>query len=561
MRLRGRVTLVRLLRRFGRLAAVFFCVGAALLILAIVLPPRQPVPVPHSTPSISNAVWTKPDADEFFDDSRIHEFRFAIAGEDWWQRILDSATTREDVEADLEFDGVLYPRVGLRIKGSSSAMVQSDKKPFNLKMNAFRDGQTLYGLTTLNFNNGAYDPTLTRERIAGEIFRHYLPSPRMAYARVFLNGEYRGIYVVVEQINRTMLRQWFTDASGSRFKGDAPAGTRLGSSRLNWLGDSVDDYKDNYELKSTDDPAAWQRLIRLIDDLNHTTGPEFEETIERRIDVDRALWYVAVDNLVVNLDDYVGAGHNYYLYFDRAANDRASILPWDLNESFGVHGPRRDPALLSPLHHETVQNRPLSYRLLSVPRWRALYLAHYRTLLRRWFDWDRVIGPLHDSFQAKIRADVERDGNYLFSMTRFEDLATDACSWMGHRIPPLEKFVRERQAFLHQHPDLSRSGPTIRDVQATGRDDIDRSATLSITARVLSTAGVRAVTLRLEREGLFRDLPMERVDGDSYRATLAPSGDTSVVRYYILATDSEGRVEVAPEDAEYRVFELRLTAD
>jgi hypothetical protein len=550
MKIRHHRTSARLFRRIDRVT-VAFCVGAFFLALNFFLPARRSDPPP------SNATPSSAESNALFDGSRVRDFRFTIDGQDWWDRVLETAKTGDNLEADLEVDGALYPRVGLRIKGSSSAMVRSIKKPFNLKMNAFRDGQTLYGCTTLNFNNGAYDPTLTREKISYEIFRHYIPTPRSTYARVHLNGEYWGIYLLVEQINRSMLQQWFANADGPRFKGDAPDGTSLGSSQLNWLGDSVADYESNYELKTSAVAGAWERLISLIDNLNHTTDNAFQETIENRIHVDRALWYMALNNIVVNTDDYVGAGHNYYLYFD-PADQRMNILPWDLNESFGVHGPRQDPSRLSPFYHEDSSNHPLSQRLLAVPRWRALYLAHLRTLARRWLDWDQVLGPLHYSYHESIRADVERDDNYLFSMERFDDRPTQFYTWMGHRIPPLEAFIRTRKTYLYQHEELARTGPLIQDVRIPSSITARTDSRISITARVSANVGVQSVVVRVERGSRFYDRPMKNTDGNIFEAWLTAPNDADTLRYYILATDTEGTVEVAPEEAEHRVFEYAL---
>ncbi|PKM79062.1 MAG: hypothetical protein CVU88_07740, partial [Firmicutes bacterium HGW-Firmicutes-13] len=55
--------------------------------------------------------------------------------------------------------------------------------------------------------------------------------------------------------------------------------------------------------------------------------------IEKYLDVDAALRYIAVSTALANFDSYQGSlGHNYYLY---EQNGVFTILPWDLNMSFG----------------------------------------------------------------------------------------------------------------------------------------------------------------------------------------------------------------------------------
>lgn len=359
-----------------------------------------------------------------------------------------------------------------------------------------------------------------------------------------------------------MLREWFTNDKGPRFKGDAPTGTSLRSSRLNWLGDSAEDYEENYELKTRKSDGSWNHLIHTIDTLNYTADNVFEESVRKCIHVDRALWYMALNNLVVNTDAYVGAGHNYYLYFDPATDYRMNILPWDLNESFGVHGPRINPEQLSPFAHENASNHPLSERLLAVPKWRALYLAHYRTLVRTWFDWDRVLEPLHRSYQERIREDVEQDDNYLFSREQFLDRPEHAYDWMGHRIPPLEHLIVKRQKYLREHEKMWQSGPTIKEVQGNVLDTEAPSSTrISIAAHVTSDVGVRSVVLRLKQEHLFHEVPMEHKDSGTYETSFAAPTNSKTVDYYLLATDVDGNVEVAPPEAEQHLFELLLSED
>ncbi len=82
-----------------------------------------------------------------------------------------------------------------------------------------------------------------------------------------------------------------------------------------------------YELKSD---YGWKQLIHLMDTLKNQTG-----AIEAILDVDRVLWMLAFNDVLVNLDLYTGAfAQNYYLYYDE--NGRWIPIVWDLNMSFGA---------------------------------------------------------------------------------------------------------------------------------------------------------------------------------------------------------------------------------
>ena len=82
----------------------------------------------------------------------------------------------------------------------------------------------------------------------------------------------------------------------------------------------------------------WTDLVNMIDKLNNTPSGTFKAEAERVINIDRALWNLALHNLLINSDDYMGAGHNYYMYFD-PTDGRMNMLPWDMNEAFGVRLP------------------------------------------------------------------------------------------------------------------------------------------------------------------------------------------------------------------------------
>lgn len=228
---------------------------------------------------------------DLWDQSVTRDFYFTFAQPTFWQDLLNTRNTGADIRADLTVDGITYRNVGIRIRSSSSSLVGGNKMPFNLTLDSFVPGQDLCGFSTLNLNNGAVDPTLTRETISYHVMRHYIPAPRTNYFRLHLNGSYWGLYILVEQPNRDFLRHWFTSEEGTRYKGDRPGGAAVGTSRLNWLGSTPSLYFNSYEAKTPTHPDVWTDLVHMIDKLNNTPAGQFQAEVERVIDVDRALWY------------------------------------------------------------------------------------------------------------------------------------------------------------------------------------------------------------------------------------------------------------------------------
>ena len=66
-------------------------------------------------------------------------------------------------------------------------------------------------------------------------------------------------------------------------------------------------YYDSYDMKSD---HGWEELVYLV----RTIDLDFN-TIDSVLNVDRVLWYFAVNTAISNLDTYNGYYiHNYYMY-------------------------------------------------------------------------------------------------------------------------------------------------------------------------------------------------------------------------------------------------------
>ncbi len=501
-------------------------------------------------------------AQDLWDQNITRDFYFTFAQPTFWQDLLNTRTTGTDISANLTVDGITYNNVGIRIRASSSSQVAGNKLPFNLTLDSFVPDQELYGSSTLNLNNGAVDPTLTRETISYHVMRHYIPAPRTNYFRLHFNGTYWGLYILVEQPNKSYLRQWYADDEGTRYKGDRPGGAAVGTSRLNWLGATPSLYYNSYEAKTPTHQNVWTDLVNMIDKLNNTPAGTFKAEAERVIDIDQTLWYLALNNLLINSDDYMGAGHNYYMYFN-PADGRMNMLPWDLNESFGVHGPSTNPWTYSTLQNATNTGYPLVQRILGVPEWRELYWAHYRVAMRRWMDWTNVLGPLNDSFQNRIRADVLADPNLLYP-TYFNPSFAGRVFMSFHYVHGLKEVAQSRQAYLNTLADLTKAEPQISQVTAL-QTTIAPGQPFWVTALVTGTPAIAAVELRASVAGVFIANPMfddgQHRDGAAndgvYGGSFTAAGPLQLNRYYVHARNTATTVQVFPPEAEHSFLTVR----
>ena len=264
-----------------------------------------------------------------FNKDKVTTVDLEISEKDW-QDMLDNPLDEEIKEANVTINGKTLEHVGVRTKGNLSLREvasdeNSDRYSLKIDFDYYNDEQSLYGLKKLNLNNNYSDSTLMREYLSYQLMEEMgLPTPTYSYMYVTVNGEDRGLFLGVEQVDETFLAKNFSTNTGSLYK---PDGT---GSDLKWISDDIDDYTGVNAKTSTDDSDD-EAMISFLSAINNK-GASIEDTV----DVDNMLRYFATNTALVNLDSYQGnMKHNYYLYEEKG---KFSIIPWDYNMSFGGFG-------------------------------------------------------------------------------------------------------------------------------------------------------------------------------------------------------------------------------
>ena len=76
------------------------------------------------------------------------------------------------------------------------------------------------GYNKVKLANAWLDPTYCKEYIASRIYRKYLPTPEINLIELHTQGDYTGLYVNTESINRQFLNKHFDENDGVLFKCD-----------------------------------------------------------------------------------------------------------------------------------------------------------------------------------------------------------------------------------------------------------------------------------------------------------------------------------------------------
>ncbi|NRD23988.1 CotH kinase family protein [Winogradskyella litoriviva] len=448
---------------------------------------------------------------DLYDINTIQTIEIQFA-ESNWDALLDAEKAGENnyTEAtSVTINGTVYNQVGVKYKGNSSYNANQIKNPFHIELDTYVD-QDHQGYTDIKLANVMFDPSFVRETVAYNIVNQYMDAPEANYANVYVNGTLIGLYTNTESISKKFVNKHFDSNDNAFFSCSPPDGAGPQTTtlpNLEYLGTSYTSYDDAYEIKSNDedDPsvalAHWDDLIDLTYTLNYDIS-----NIEAVLDVDMALWMLAFDNVIVNLDSYIGQfKQNYYLYKDN--NGQFKSVVWDLNMSFGTFamtgessggpGPggggstlnsTTQKAQLDYLLHDTSTSFPLVSKLLAVPKYKRMYLAHFKTILTENISNSNYL-TLANDYQAIISAAVAADTNKFYTNSQFTGNINTDYSLGMNTAPGLTNLMSARSSYLLSQSDFTNTQPTITNLGSLVEVPIIGDV-ITITANVTDTNDV-----------------------------------------------------------------------
>ena len=440
-----------------------------------------------------------------YDDTIMRTFFIDFDFDSWESDMAALKNFGVDVGATVTVDGKQYKDVGVRFRGNSSFFTVQDgqKRSLNLKFDWADDSQKLLGYRTLNLLNSHADASFLRSMLYSRIAGQYTAVPKANYVHVVINGESWGVYVNEQQVNKDFLKDNFGTKKGGRFK--APPGPRPGS--FAYQGDDKSKYTSAYEIKSKDKDESWERLINATKVLHQLPSEQIEDELDTVFSIDRALWFLAVDNVMLDTDGYYERGADFTIYQEPKFG-RTIILPYDNNETFrtqsggkGGRGPGRggrsgfggpsggaggqrgggrrgggpasfggvpkDPApfALDIFSGEDHPGIPIVSKLLKNPAVRARYVAHVRTIHHQWIDWEKV-EPLIEGYRKLIGDEVKKDTRKLTAFKAYQD-GIGMGKESGRNVSPgLKAFFEGRKSYLDKIPELKRPFPEFESVDA-----------------------------------------------------------------------------------------------
>jgi hypothetical protein len=504
-------------------------------------------------------------AQDLYDTDSVQEMYITFS-ESNWDYLLDSLVNIGDdrlMAQSVIINGVSFDSAGVRFKGNSSYQPNNSKNPLNVKLSYLKD-QDYDGYQTFKLSSGFKDPTFAREVFSYEIARKYMAAPKANYMNVYINGTLYGLFTNVEPVNKDFLENYYSSNDNILFKcdglfgmgGPPPTGCMGGGgSALGFMGTDSFCYYDHYELKRD---YGWASLANAIDVLNNNSA-----NVAQAFYVDRALWMLAFNNMLVNFDSYTGSKHNYYVYQDQ--NDRYHTILWDLNEAFGVFGQSgsgppmtiADMKVLDPLHNMTSIQHPLLNKLLAVPEYKKTYIAHLRTIFNENFG-NGLYSTRLAQIEAVADASVQADANKIYTYQNFLDNYSVDVS----NVPGLNDFISSRVTYLNTDPEMTKSPPAIA-TPVESLTTVQTDDTLYITSAISNASSVK-LRYRFGQYDVF--LEKDMLDDGTQNDGAASDGTYGAyvvvpatgAQYYIYAENNDAAM-LSPERAEYEFYTVSTT--
>lgn len=508
-----------------------------------------------------------------FDEDSLRTIELEFYMQDYHSYLVNAwfYNPSERIPARLTLNGVLHDSVGVRYKGNSTFCLPNDvfspKVPYNIDMNYFIGGQKLLKYKKVKLANAWMDATFLKQIVASNIYRRYLPTGESNLVKLNVQGNYVGLYVNDESINKQFLSKHFNEKSGPLFKCDnidrfcdtANAPTAM-PPNLFYMGDDSTLYYNSYDIKSE---YGWKEFINLM----KTIDLDFQN-IDSVLNVDRTLWAFAVNQVIANLDCYnTYYVHNYYMY--QTKDGLFQMIPWDLDNSFvgaimgwdywnpsNVYeydpyytgGPYTGPSG-TPQPWEA---RPLLFKLLNDPYYRKVYSAHMRTIIEESLDTAQIRVNI-ENLQSLAYNAASQDNNKVFTMNEYYN-NTESAIWAAFNwgFGGILSTVNERKQFLLNHPEISLIPPQISNVYVNNG---------LVTAEVFNANTVEIMATTSEYNSKFNSFPMydDGTNGDLlandgvYTADLPFQFSGLDVKFYIRS-ENDDAIKLSPQRAEYEFY-------
>jgi spore coat protein CotH len=350
--------------------------------------------------------------------------------------------------------------VGFRLRGNTSR--QSAKKSFKIDFTHF-GSKKFHGVSDLNLNGEHNDPSIMRAKLTWNIMRMAgIEGPRSNHVRLYINNEYRGLYLNVEHIDDDYLEKRNKDPKGQLFK------CNYGADFV-YLGPNPAFYQTQaYEYQNNNDEPDYYTLMLFIKALDDINNPDFKCNLEAIFDVDNYLKRMAIEVLVGHWDNPIYNKNNAYLYFNPKTN-KFELLSYDTDNTFGIDWLGIDWATRNIYSWSNSQaKRPIFTNLLTVQEYKKRYGYYIDLYTKTIFNPNALDLPIESLFY-KLKNyrvnDYYASLDYGYTYDDFEKSINTSLS--NHVKYGIKEYIQARSTTAKQQLQNITILPVIENVRNT----------------------------------------------------------------------------------------------
>jgi spore coat protein CotH len=324
-------------------------------------------------------------SDDFFNPEALQRIELWLHGQDW-EKLKAAFRENTYYPADMTWNGTTVYNVGIRSRGLGSR--SSTKPGLRVDFDHYNNGQHFLGLKSFVLDNLTQDRTGIKETAAMRFFtRIGIRAPRETHVRLYVNGDYAGLYGLVESVDKTMMGRIF-GSIGDNVQNDGylfEYNYVLGSPwRFTYEGSALAPYKARFDIKTNETHAEsliWGPIEELVRLVNDTSSTLFEQTIGPRLNLPDFVRYIAGQNFIAQDDGFNGYDGMNNFFFYRLENSQSHVfIAWD-----------EDVAFLHPEFGITTRldDNVLTRKTLELPAYRSQYFAVLLEAATSASDWLR----------------------------------------------------------------------------------------------------------------------------------------------------------------------------
>ena len=371
----------------------------------------------------------------------------------------------EYVEGSLTYNGETISPIGIRYKGSIGAFVggvsgndwsnpSGSKTATKLSMKFKIDWKgyhsTFYDLKTLQLHSMNLDNSQMHDRLGYWLFRQMgVPAPRCIHAKLYINGEFNGLFALIEQIDEQFTKYHFLDGSGNLYKEVWPLKSN----------NSIQTDRKFYEgLVSNRQTGVNINIIKsFAQNITNANDSEIQNILNNHINIDQTVALAVVDRAIRNDDGpfhwYCGwfgcEPHNFFWYENPSTN-KVHLIPWDLDNAFENIITNTNPVTpIADIWGDTTNScQPFEYgtwgmyqksaacdRIIGgLARYDSKYQQLKESLINGSMS-EQTVNPLIDQWANQIRnatIEADQEHNDALKLSNWEDAVVDLKAQLDH---------------------------------------------------------------------------------------------------------------------------------